>query len=73
MLNVLFIWSKCNEDVSYRQGMNELLSPIVLTGMALSVKQLSFKIGIPQYLVPLMLMLPPPTTTRTNTTTLMFV
>jgi len=31
MLNILFVWSKMNPDYSYRQGMNELLSPILLT------------------------------------------
>eukprot|EP00808_Paulinella_micropora_P007453 g75864.t1 len=30
MLNILFIWSKVNPKYSYRQGMNELLSPLLL-------------------------------------------
>lgn len=30
MLNILFIWARLNSDVSYRQGLNELLSPIYL-------------------------------------------
>jgi hypothetical protein len=30
MLNILFIWARLHPDVSYRQGMNELLSPIFL-------------------------------------------
>ena len=29
MTNVLFVWSKVNPDVSYRQGMHELLAPIL--------------------------------------------
>ncbi|KAI9357289.1 rab-GTPase-TBC domain-containing protein, partial [Zopfochytrium polystomum] len=29
MTNILFIWSKVNPDVSYRQGMHELLAPVV--------------------------------------------
>jgi TBC1 domain family protein 5 len=31
MLNILFIWSKNNPDVSYKQGMNELLAVIILS------------------------------------------
>ena len=31
MLNVLLVWAKCNPQYEYRQGMNELLAPIVLT------------------------------------------
>ena len=31
MLNVLFVWAKLNPEYSYRQGMNELLSPILWT------------------------------------------
>lgn len=27
--NVLFVWCKANPDVSYKQGMNELLASIV--------------------------------------------
>jgi TBC1 domain family protein 5 len=30
MLNILFIWAKKNSDIAYRQGLNELLSPIML-------------------------------------------
>lgn len=30
MLNILFIWSKLHPDYSYRQGMNELLAPVML-------------------------------------------
>lgn len=30
MRNILFLWSKLNPDVSYRQGMNEILSIILL-------------------------------------------
>ncbi len=30
LLNILFIWSKENEEVSYRQGMNELLAIFIL-------------------------------------------
>ena len=30
LLNILFIWCKENEDVSYRQGMNELLAILIL-------------------------------------------
>jgi len=30
MLRILLIWSKENTDTSYRQGMHELLAPIVL-------------------------------------------
>ena len=29
LLNILFIWAKLNEDVSYRQGMHEILAPIL--------------------------------------------
>jgi hypothetical protein len=32
MVNILFIWSKENEDVSYKQGMNELLA-VLLFGL----------------------------------------
>ena len=31
MLNVLLVWAKLNRQYEYRQGMNELLAPIVLT------------------------------------------
>lgn len=31
MLHVLFVWAKLHPDYSYRQGMNEILAPIVLT------------------------------------------
>ena len=30
LLNILFIWCKENDDVSYRQGMNELLAILIL-------------------------------------------
>ena len=30
LLNIIFIWCKENEDVSYRQGMNELLAILIL-------------------------------------------
>ena len=30
LLNILFIWCKENDDVSYRQGMNELLAVLIL-------------------------------------------
>lgn len=30
MLRVLFVWSKENSDTSYRQGMHELLAPMLL-------------------------------------------
>ena len=30
LLNILFIWSRENEEVSYRQGMNELLAILIL-------------------------------------------
>ena len=30
LLNILFIWSRENEDVSYRQGMNELLAILII-------------------------------------------
>ena len=30
LLNILFIWSKENEDISYRQGMNDLVAIIIL-------------------------------------------
>jgi TBC1 domain family protein 5 len=29
MLEVLFLWAKLHPEISYRQGMNELLAPIV--------------------------------------------
>ncbi|KAK3674677.1 hypothetical protein LTR78_005399 [Recurvomyces mirabilis] len=29
LLDILFVWSKLNQDVSYRQGMHELLAPIL--------------------------------------------
>ena len=29
MLNSLFVWSKMHPDTSYRQGMHELLAPII--------------------------------------------
>jgi hypothetical protein len=29
MVNILFIWSKENKDVSYKQGMNEILAVIL--------------------------------------------
>ena len=32
MVNILFIWSKENKDVSYKQGMNEILA-VILFGM----------------------------------------
>jgi len=31
MLNILFVWAKRNPEYSYRQGMNELLSPLLLS------------------------------------------
>ena len=31
MLNVLLVWAKLNAQYEYRQGMNELLAPLVLT------------------------------------------
>jgi len=31
LLNILFIWCRLNPKYSYRQGMNELLAPILLT------------------------------------------
>ena len=31
MLNVLLVWAKLNPQYEYRQGMNELLAPLVLT------------------------------------------
>lgn len=31
LLETLFIWSKLNQDVGYRQGMHEILAPIVWT------------------------------------------
>ena len=31
LLNILFIWSKENEEISYRQGMNELLAILILS------------------------------------------
>jgi len=31
MLRVLLVWSKLNPDVSYRQGMHELLGPLLMT------------------------------------------
>ncbi len=30
MLHILFVWSKLNASTSYRQGMNELLAPLLL-------------------------------------------
>ncbi len=30
MLHILFVWSKLNANTSYRQGMNELLAPLLL-------------------------------------------
>ena len=30
LLNILFIWSKENDDISYRQGMNELLAILII-------------------------------------------
>lgn len=30
MTRILLIWSKLNSDISYRQGMHELLAPILL-------------------------------------------
>ncbi|KAI9206233.1 rab-GTPase-TBC domain-containing protein [Polychytrium aggregatum] len=30
MCNILFVWSKMNPDVSYRQGMHEILAPVLL-------------------------------------------
>ena len=30
LLNILFIWSKENEDISYRQGMNDLVAILIL-------------------------------------------
>lgn len=29
MLHILFVWSKLNAETSYRQGMNELLAPLM--------------------------------------------
>ena len=29
MVNILFLWSKENRDISYKQGMNELLAVIL--------------------------------------------
>ena len=31
LLNILFIWSKENDDISYRQGMNDLLAILIIT------------------------------------------
>eukprot|EP00501_MAST-03F_sp_TOSAG23-6_P001936 GSMAST32.ASY1.ANO1.2017.1 assembled CDS len=31
MLNILFVWCKIHEDTSYRQGMHEILAPIIYT------------------------------------------
>eukprot|EP00941_MAST-03F_sp_MAST-3F-sp1_P005585 g5585.t1 len=41
MLNILFVWSKIHSDTSYRQGMHELLAPIVyaLEGEKMSSQQ----------------------------------
>ncbi len=30
MLHILFVWSKLNPETSYRQGMNEILAPILI-------------------------------------------
>ena len=30
MLHILFVWAKLHPDTSYRQGMNELLSPLLI-------------------------------------------
>jgi hypothetical protein len=30
LLNILFVWSRVNQDLSYRQGMHELLAPILV-------------------------------------------
>lgn len=29
LLDILFVWAKLNEDISYRQGMHEILAPIL--------------------------------------------
>ncbi|KAB8360552.1 hypothetical protein FH972_024292 [Carpinus fangiana] len=29
LVDILFVWSKLNQDISYRQGMHELLAPII--------------------------------------------
>lgn len=31
LVDILFVWSKLNQDVSYRQGMHEVLAPVVWT------------------------------------------
>jgi TBC1 domain family protein 5 len=50
MLRVLLVWSKLNPDVSYRQGMHELLGPLLMTLVNSSFKadeaQLSHPIAV---------------------------
>jgi hypothetical protein len=50
MLRVLLVWSKLNADVSYRQGMHELLGPLLMTLVNSSFKadeaQLSHPIAV---------------------------
>ncbi|KAK5111012.1 hypothetical protein LTR62_005387 [Meristemomyces frigidus] len=43
LTDILFVWSKLNQDVSYRQGMHELLAPIlwVVDGDAIDLGQSS--------------------------------
>ncbi|KAI8919842.1 rab-GTPase-TBC domain-containing protein [Powellomyces hirtus] len=47
MTGILFIWCKLNPDVSYRQGMHELLAPILLVVEkdALDLKQANAELG----------------------------
>ena len=34
MVSILFTWSKCNAEISYKQGMNELLGILIFVGYA---------------------------------------
>jgi TBC1 domain family protein 5 len=39
LTNVLFIWAKTNPDISYKQGINELLASIVYVYFQEAVQQ----------------------------------
>jgi TBC1 domain family protein 5 len=43
MFNILFIWSKENKDVSYRQGMNEILAVLLFANYPFYFSQNNMK------------------------------
>ena len=47
MLHILFVWSKLNANTSYRQGMNELLAPLLLLVAAEAIPQAQVSAPVP--------------------------